>query len=191
MIRPAHWLLPEENSDAIAALAASARLTRPTAAVLWTRGYREPESARRFLSPSIEDLPDPAALTGMDRAVARLRAALDRREKILLYGDYDVDGTTSIVILTKALEMAGAAGVGFHVPHRLRDGYGMRTEVIETAFSEGVGLIVSVDTGIRAGEVVRRARELGLDVIVTDHHLPEREIPPAVAVLNPNQPGCT
>jgi single-stranded-DNA-specific exonuclease len=125
----------------------------------------------------------------MDIAVERLRRAIHAREKILIYGDYDVDGTTSVVLLTKAIEMAGGSAE-YHVPHRLKDGYGMRSEVVETAASGGVRLIVSVDTGIRAAEVVRRALELSIDVIVTDHHLPEADLPPALAVLNPNRPDC-
>jgi single-stranded-DNA-specific exonuclease len=126
----------------------------------------------------------------MREAVARIRGAIEAGEKILIYGDYDVDGATSVVILKKAIEMAGGEA-GFHVPHRLRDGYGMRAEVIETAAERGVSLIVSVDTGIRASEVVRGARERGIDVIVTDHHLPEAGLPPALAVLNPNRADCT
>jgi single-stranded-DNA-specific exonuclease len=125
----------------------------------------------------------------MPRAVARLREAIRNGQKILIYGDYDVDGTTSVVILTKAIELAGGAA-SHHVPHRLKDGYGMRPEVVETAAAEGVKLIVSVDTGIRGAEAVRRANELGVDAIVTDHHLPETELPPALAVLNPNRPDC-
>jgi single-stranded-DNA-specific exonuclease len=184
------WLLPEQDAGGIASLARAAGVARPAAAVAWNRGYRDLESLRRFLRPTLDDLHDPRRLAGMDRAVERLARAAATGEKILLYGDYDVDGTSAIVILLKALELAGARGFGFHVPHRLRDGYGMRSEVIERAAAEGVGLIVSVDTGIRAADVVRRARELGIDVVVTDHHLPDAELPPAVAVLNPNAPGC-
>jgi len=125
----------------------------------------------------------------MRPAVDRLLRAIEKREKILIYGDYDVDGTSSVVLLTKAIELAGGVA-SYHVPHRLKDGYGMRSEVVETAATEGVALIVSVDTGIRAAEVVVRANELGIDVIVTDHHLPETELPPALAVLNPNRPDC-
>ena len=132
----------------------------------------------RFLSPNLEDMHDPMLLRDMDRAVSRLVQAVGRKEKILLYGDYDVDGTTSIVILKKALDLAGAAS-DFFVPHRMRDGYGMRPEVIDRAASEGVGLVISVDTGIRANAVVEHAKLSGIDVIVTDHHLPEAELPPA------------
>ena len=153
------------------------------------RGLGEPTAARHFLEPSLDDLHDPAAMRDMPRAVERLREAIREGQKILIYGDYDVDGTTSVVILTKAIELAGGAA-SHHVPHRLKDGYGMRPEVVETAAAEGVKLIVSVDTGIRAAEVVRRANELGVDVIVTDHHLPETELPPALAVLNPHRADC-
>ncbi len=188
MILPARWFLPEEAAGA-PELAAAAGLSPPAARVLWHRGYRDPNAVRGFLGPRIEDLHDPMLLLGMGAAVERLRRAVAGGEKILLYGDYDVDGTTSVVLLKKVLEMSGA-GVSFHVPDRLKEGYGMRTEVVERAAAAGVGLILSVDTGIRASEVVRRAGELAIDVIVTDHHLPEAQLPPALAVLNPNQPGC-
>jgi len=125
----------------------------------------------------------------MEQALTRLQRAINEREPILLYGDYDVDGTSSIVVLKKAIEILGGHA-DFFIPHRLKDGYGMRTDVIERAAGAGVRLIVSVDTGIRANDVVRHAKERGIDVIVTDHHLPDTELPPAVAVLNPNRPDC-
>ncbi len=159
------------------------------ARVLCRRGWSEPEAARRFLESSLDDLHDPLLLAGMRAALERLRRAIAEREKILIYGDYDVDGITSVVILKKAIEIAGG-DAGFVIPHRLRDGYGMRPEAVEEAAAAGVKLIVSVDTGIRAAEVVRLAAELGMDVIVTDHHLPEAELPPALAVINPNRPDC-
>lgn len=160
-----------------------------TARVLLNRGLEDLDSGRRFLFPTLEHLHDPRQLAGMTEALDRLRRAISAGEKILIYGDYDVDGTISVVILKKAIELAGGAA-SFHVPHRLRDGYGMRAEVIERAAGMGVRLIISVDTGIRALEVVKGARELGIDVIVTDHHLPEAELPPAHAVVNPNRPDC-
>jgi single-stranded-DNA-specific exonuclease len=185
----ARWLVKDTDPQAVDALAASLSIRRPAAAVLWGRGMRDAVSARVFLDPSLEDLHDPAALAGMDLALDRLRRAIRGGEKILIYGDYDVDGTTSVVILKRAIELAGGTPE-FHVPNRLKDGYGMRAEVVEEAAAKGVSLIISVDTGIRAAAVVRRAAELGIDVIITDHHLPEAELPPALAVLNPNRPDC-
>lgn len=128
-------------------------------------------------------------MRGMTAAVERIRAAVAAREKILLYGDYDVDGISSIVILAKMIELLGHQA-GYLVPDRLKDGYGMQPEAIERAAAEGVSLIISVDTGIRALEPVKAARAAGIDVIITDHHLPEAELPPATAILNPNQPEC-
>jgi single-stranded-DNA-specific exonuclease len=181
--------MPVPDTAAAEALAAALQLTGPAARVLCARGYGEAEAARRFLWPAPGDLHDPFLMRDMARAVERLRRAIAAGERILIYGDYDVDGAAAVAILTKAIEMAGGHST-YHVPHRLRDGYGMRPEVIEEAAAAGVGLIVSVDTGIRAGEVVRRATELGMDVIVTDHHLPEAELPPAWAVLNPCRTDC-
>jgi single-stranded-DNA-specific exonuclease len=129
-------------------------------------------------------------MLGMDKAAERLRRAIANREQILIYGDYDVDGTTAIVILKTAIELCGGCA-DFHVPHRIREGYGMKDDVIERAASAGVSLIISVDTGIRAFAAAETARRLGVDLIVTDHHLPdEHGVPPALAVLNPNQAGC-
>ena len=170
-------------------LAGALRIRELAARVLLARGISRPEQALRFLRPSLEHLHDPFLLAGMTEALARLKKAIANREKILIYGDYDVDGTMSVVMLKKAIELAGGHA-DFHVPHRLKDGYGMRTEVIEEASRNGVHLIISVDTGIRAQQVVGAARERGIDVIVTDHHLPEAELPPALAVLNPNRPEC-
>jgi single-stranded-DNA-specific exonuclease len=127
----------------------------------------------------------------MGRAVARMQQAIAARESILIYGDYDVDGTTATVLLKTAIEMLGGTA-RFHIPHRLREGYGMQREILENAARDGVRLVISVDTGIRAFAAADAAAELGLDLIVTDHHLPETAlgVPRALAVLNPNQPGC-
>jgi len=178
-----------ECDPAAAALGAALGIGAPAARVLWARGFRDVERARRFCEPALLDLHDPFLLAGMRDAVTRVRRAIEQKEKILLYGDYDVDGTSAVVILKKTIDLLGG-DAGFHVPHRLRDGYGMKSEVVEEAAAAGVRLIVSVDTGIRANDVVRHAAQFGIDVIVTDHHLPEAELPPAVAVLNPNRPDC-
>jgi single-stranded-DNA-specific exonuclease len=183
------WLLPAHHPRLAESLSAALRIGPLAAKTLVNRGLANPDAARRFLAPSLEDLHDPMTMRDMPQAVERLLRAIRSREKILIYGDYDVDGTSSVVLLAKAIELAGGAA-DYHVPHRLKDGYGMRAEVVEAAAEQGVKLIVSVDTGIRAAEVVRRANHLGIDVIVTDHHLPETELPPAVAVLNPNRPDC-
>jgi single-stranded-DNA-specific exonuclease len=183
------WILPENQAERVAALAATLGIGTPAAKVLVQRGFSDPEAAGRFLHPSFDELHDPLLMRDMAAALERLERAIRGGEKILIYGDYDVDGTSSVVVLTKAIELAGGAA-DYHIPHRLKDGYGMRPEVVEAAAEKGVTLIVSVDTGIRAAEVVKRANELGIDVIVTDHHLPEVELPPAVAVLNPNRRDC-
>jgi single-stranded-DNA-specific exonuclease len=182
-------VLPAAEADAVAALCAALGIGPPAAKVLVHRGFRDPAAAHRFLHPAFEELHDPLSMRDMAVAVERIARAIAGGERILIYGDYDVDGTTSVVLLTKAFELAGGTPA-YHVPHRLKDGYGMRSEVVEAAAEQGVKLIVSVDTGIRAAEVVRRAGELGIDVIVTDHHLPEADLPPALAVLNPNRPDC-
>ncbi len=189
MARQARWLLPNLDRGEVEALGRVLGVGIPAATVLCGRGFRDAASARRFLCPSLDDLHDPLAMRGMDCALERLTRAIHNREKILIYGDYDVDGATSVVILKRSIELAGGVA-DFHVPDRLKDGYGMRPEVVETASARGVSLIISVDTGIRAAEVVRRASELSIDVIITDHHLPEAALPPALAVLNPNRPDC-
>jgi single-stranded-DNA-specific exonuclease len=158
--------------------------------LLVRRGIEEPEAARRFLMPELSHLHDPLQMSGMKLALDRLEAAVERKETVLIYGDYDVDGTTAIVILKTAIELCGGVA-DFHVPHRIREGYGMRDEVIERAAAEGVRLIISVDTGIRAFAAADTARRTGIDLIVTDHHLPGQDgVPQAMAVVNPNQAGC-
>jgi single-stranded-DNA-specific exonuclease len=166
------------------------QLAATVSRLLVMRGIDEPEAALRFLTPSLDHLHSPYLLTGMKAALDRLEAAIERKEGILIYGDYDVDGTTAIVILKTAIELCGGAP-DFHVPHRIREGYDLRGDVIERAAAAGTRLIISVDTGIRAFAAAETAKRLGVDLIVTDHHLPGPDgMPPALAVLNPNQPGC-
>jgi single-stranded-DNA-specific exonuclease len=186
------WILPKadpESAGASARLARELGLPPLVASLLVTRGLKEPETVERFLCPRVDQLHDPFLMADMGAAVARLRQALDRREKILIYGDYDVDGTMAVVVLLTALKALGAT-VEVHIPHRLTDGYGMRANVIERAASEGAKLVVSVDTGVREYEAIGRAHELGLDCIVTDHHLVGDHLPPACAILNPHRPDC-
>jgi single-stranded-DNA-specific exonuclease len=166
------------------------KLASTLAQLLVQRGIADEETAERFLAPSLSHLHSPYAMNGMKAAVERLEAAIERKEGILIYGDYDVDGTTAIVILKTAIELCGGAA-DFHVPHRIREGYGMKDDVIERAAAAGVRLIISVDTGIRAFAAAETSARLGVDLIVTDHHLAAEDgVPEALAVLNPNQPGC-
>jgi len=183
------WIVAAAEPSSVAALTAALGISMPAARVLCARGLGDAAEARRFLAPATADLHDPFLLADMKTAALRLAGAIERKEPILLYGDYDVDGTSALVVLKKVLDLAGGAANCF-VPHRIRDGYGMKSEAVEDAAALGVKLIVSVDTGIRAGQVVKHAAGLGIDVIVTDHHLPEAELPPALAVLNPNRRDC-
>jgi single-stranded-DNA-specific exonuclease len=177
--------------EAQAATLAAALDVHPTIArLLCLRGFSDPELAFRFLNPSLEHLHDPFRLADMDRAVPRLERALAQREKIAIHGDYDVDGITSTVILRRALEMLGGDVIHF-LPERMRDGYGLQPAAIERLHAQGVRLIVSVDCGIRAAEAAERARDLGVDLIITDHHEPEGTLPAALAVINPKRTDCT
>jgi single-stranded-DNA-specific exonuclease len=188
---PAHVesLAAELHANA-SSLKIAPQAASPLARLLVMRGMTNVEAARHFLSPSLDDLHSPDLLKGMNVALDRIEAAIERKETILIYGDYDVDGTTAIVILKTAIELCGGT-TDFHVPHRIRDGYDMRGDVIERAAESGIRLIISVDMGIRAFAPAETARRLGVDLIVTDHHLPGPDgVPPALAVINPNQQGC-
>jgi single-stranded-DNA-specific exonuclease len=160
------------------------------APLLVRRGITDLESAQKFLSPSLDHLHAPELMLGLRAAADRIDAAIERKEPILIYGDYDVDGTMAVIILKTAIELCGGAA-DFHVPHRIREGYDMRDDVIERAAAEGIRLIISVDMGIRAFAPAETAQRLGVDLIVTDHHLPGPDgVPKALAVVNPNQKGC-
>src|SRR5881398_3015555 len=171
-------------------LASALGIAPVVARLLCQRGLGDPEVARKFLNPSLDHLHDPLALADMRVAVDRIMAAIARKERIAVHGDYDVDGITSTVILRRALELLGADVVHF-IPERLKDGYGLQAAAVERLHAEGVALIVSVDCGIRGAEAARRARELGVDLIITDHHEPDVELPPALAVINPKRRDCS
>jgi single-stranded-DNA-specific exonuclease len=172
------------------ALAAALKISPVVAKLLCQRGLSDPELADRFLNPSLDHLHDPMLLADMGVAVERILAAIARKEKIAIHGDYDVDGVTSTVILRRALELLGGNVIHF-IPERLKDGYGLQPVAIERLHADGVALVISVDCGIRGAEAGRRARELGVDLIITDHHEPDTELPPALAVINPKRHDCT
>jgi single-stranded-DNA-specific exonuclease len=165
------------------------QISPAVARLLVIRGIDEPEAAQRFLYPSLDHLHDPFRLAGMSAAVDRILAAIDRKEKIAIHGDYDVDGITSTVILRRALELFGASVIHF-IPERLRDGYGLQPETFDRLHADRVALVISVDCGIRGIDAARRAAELGIDLIITDHHEPDDTLPAAVAVINPKRHDC-
>jgi single-stranded-DNA-specific exonuclease len=185
------WIVREQDTQRVASFARVLGVSPTVAALLISRGCEDESSARGFLQPSYDQLHDPYLMLGMSEAVPRLLRAIDTGERILVYGDYDVDGTTGTALLLRALNLLGAR-TGFHVPHRFTEGYGIQQAALEKAVVEGYKLAISVDCGIRAHEPLYWARDNGLDVIITDHHLPDEEegAPPAYAVLNPNQKGC-
>jgi single-stranded-DNA-specific exonuclease len=170
-------------------LARELKLEPVVARVLACRGLADPAAAERFLASRLADLPDPFSMKGMDRAVARLQRALDAGERVALYGDYDVDGVTSTALLAGFLRAAGGDVVTY-VPHRLVEGYGLNAAAVRRLASDGARLLVSLDCGITSVAEVRAAAELGVDAIVVDHHTVPVELPAAVAILNPHQPGC-
>ncbi|MGH9634523.1 MAG: single-stranded-DNA-specific exonuclease RecJ [Candidatus Angelobacter sp.] len=184
------WSFSNPDAAQIDALCAEAKVSPIVARLLTLRGIT-PANAANFLSPSLDHLHSPYLMRGMTAAVERLSAAIANKEGILIYGDYDVDGTTAVVILKTAIELCGGAA-DFHVPHRIKEGYGIKDDVIERAAAGGIRVVISVDTGIRAFQAAETARRVGIDLIVTDHHLPEAHegVPNAWAVLNPNQQGC-
>lgn len=185
------WIVREHDAERAASLARVLGVSPILAALLIARGYDDERVARVFLSPTYDQLHEPYAMLGMKEAVARLKNAIDNGERVLIYGDYDVDGTTGTAVLLRALKLLGARA-GFHIPHRFTEGYGIQQAALEKAVADGYTLVVSIDCGIRAHEPLYWARDNRLDVIITDHHLPDEKegAPPAFAVLNPNQAGC-
>ena len=185
------WNVRRPDADAAASLARVLGVSPILATLLINRGYADERAARTFLTPGYDQLHEPYLMLGMREAVARLKHAIENHEPVLIYGDYDVDGTTGTAILLRALKLLGAQ-TGFHIPHRFTEGYGIQQPALERALADGYKLVVSVDCGIRAHEPLYWARDHNLDVIITDHHLPDEDegAPPAFAVLNPNQADC-
>ena len=187
---PPIWNTRPHDEAAASTLANELKLSAITARLLAIRGLTDPDEASRFMNPTLEQLYDPYKLAGLECAADRLLLAITNRERIAVHGDYDVDGITSTVILRRALELLGG-DVGHFIPERLTDGYGLQPGTIDRLHAEGVKLIVSVDCGIRAPEAARRARQLGVDLIITDHHEPDDELPDACAVVNPKRHDCS
>ena len=189
MTASVRWDMNACDDVAATTLAEQIGIDLPVARLLCQRGLSDPEVASKFLNPSLDHLHDPMRLADMGIAVDRIMGAIARKERIAIHGDYDVDGVTSTVILRRALELLGADVVHF-IPERLKDGYGLQPAAVDRLHSDGVALIISVDCGIRGADAARRANELGVDLIITDHHEPDAELPPAFAVINPKRADC-
>ncbi|MDP3152341.1 MAG: single-stranded-DNA-specific exonuclease RecJ [Archangium sp.] len=170
-------------------VAAELSLHPVVAKVLVARGYKTPADATRFLSDALTELPDPFLMKGLPQAVDRLVRAILEKESVTLYGDYDVDGVSSTALLTTFLRQVGLE-VRTYIPHRLEEGYGLNRAAIERLAAEGTKLLVTLDCGITSHAEIERANALGVNVVVVDHHAVPEVMPPAVAVLNPLQPGC-
>jgi single-stranded-DNA-specific exonuclease len=185
------WTIQKHDREEVLKLSEALKVSPLIAALLITRGFETEQKAHKFLNPSYDDLHEPNLLKGMKEAVARILKAIEAEEKILIWGDYDVDGTTGTVVLRKALEILGAK-TGYHVPHRFTDGYGLNIEKLSEAKEKGYTVAISVDTGSRAFEAADWTRQNGIDLIITDHHLSDEKLgnPNAFAVVNPNQTGC-
>ena len=189
--RPAaRWTNPKIIDAALAQrLTTELKLPPLVATLLVARGYADVEDARTYLRPRMDQLHPPAAMNGMDKAVARLSAAIRGGETILVHGDYDVDGMCSTTILTRTLRHLGANALPF-APHRINDGYDLGDAGVRAAVAAGATVVVTCDCGTTAHDPVARLRSQGIDVIITDHHLPSRPPPECVAVLNPRVDGC-
>jgi single-stranded-DNA-specific exonuclease len=177
------WIMAEPRPEA-EVIAAELGIPAPIARILANRRILTPEEARAFLFGSLDGLHDPYLMKGMAEAVARIEGAIAGREKILIFGDYDVDGVLSVVMLFKALTSLGAE-VEYFIPERLKDGYGIKEHHVEIPLRRGTRLVISVDCGIKAVAFTAQAKEKGVDVIITDHHRPGESLPEAVAILNP------
>jgi single-stranded-DNA-specific exonuclease len=191
--RPKHrWVLPEPpNPEAVARLQQELHLPEPLCRLLAARGLAEIDGAKIYLRPRLDQLHDPCLMLDLERAVDRLSAAIDKGERILIHGDYDVDGMCSTTLMTRTLRLLGASVVPF-IPRRIEDGYDLGAAGVDAALRAGVGVVVTCDCGTSAHEPVRALQEAGIDVIISDHHLPSGgALPAAFAVLNPKRPGCT
>lgn len=192
------WQVAEpKDANAVADLRAQLGIREDIAQLLENRGITDFESARRFFRPSLDELHDPFLMKGMDKAVTRLEQAFGNGEKILIYGDYDVDGTTSVALVYSFLkdyarlnDEVGQGQLDYYIPDRYKEGYGLSIQGIDFAKENDFSLIITLDCGVKAVEKVAHANKLGIDIIICDHHLPGSELPKAIALLDPKQDGC-
>ena len=183
------WTILQADAEKVTSLQQSLRIHNAICKILVQRNIETFDQAKNFYRPQLSELHDPWLMKDMHEAVNRIIAAMERHEKILVYGDYDVDGTTAVACMYQFLSKLHG-NVDFYIPHRYREGYGVSKAGIDFAKENGFTLIISLDCGIKSIELIRYAKELGIDFIVCDHHLPDTELPPAVAILNPKRKDC-
>ena len=185
------WVLREADESVVSLLSEQLKIPPLVARILVHRGLKDPEGARRYLSSSLRsDLPSPFLMAGMEQAAGRLARALERKELICVWGDYDVDGTTGTAALVSFLREAGGEVI-YYIPHRIDEGYGLNPEGLKRLSSQGVRLVVSVDCGISNYQEVELAHNMGIDVVIVDHHELPPNLPPAFAITNPHRPDCS
>ena len=183
------WNILATDNSKVTDLVQSLKIHPPICRILAQRGIDDFEKAKSFFRPQLTDLHDPWLMKDMDKAIERILQATNKKEKILVFGDYDVDGTTSVACMFTFLKKVHPH-LDFYIPHRYREGYGISKAGIDFAKENGFTLIISLDCGIKSVDLIGYAKELGIDFIVCDHHLPDDELPPAIAILNPKQKDC-
>ena len=184
------WTLKPVNEEIVNNLGSQLKINPAVCRVLALRGVKDYESARLFFRPELAHLHDPFLMKGMKKAVERISEGIEWHERIMVYGDYDVDGTTSVALLYSFLKNKYKGELSYYIPHRYREGYGISKQGIDFAHGNGYTLLITLDCGIKSVEMITYAQSLGIDVIVCDHHLPDANIPPAFAILNPKQIDC-
>ena len=185
------WNILDAENDKVEALRSSLNINRTICKILVQRGIDTYDKARSYFRPQLTDLHDPMLMKDMDKAVERITVAFEKKEKVLVFGDYDVDGTTAVACMFRLLnKIYEPSLLDFYIPHRYREGYGVSKMGIDFAAEHGFSLIISLDCGIKSVELIAYAKTLGIDFIICDHHLPDDELPKAVAILNPKQSDC-
>lgn len=185
------WTIKPANEEVVSRLYNELQVQPAICRLLAVRGITDFESARLFFRPDLSHLHDPFIMKGMKKAINRIAEAIDWHERILVYGDYDVDGTTAVSLVFSFLKELYKGEISYYIPHRYREGYGISKQGIDYAHSNGYTLMITLDCGIKSSEMIAYAQSLGIDVIVCDHHLPDNHLPPAFAILNPKQKDCS
>jgi len=184
------WTVKRVDEGTVSRLSEALNIQPAICRILALRGVTDYESARLFFRPELSHLHDPFLMKGMKKAVDRIHEAIEWHERIMVYGDYDVDGTTSVALFYSFLKKNYAGELAYYIPHRYREGYGISKQGIDYAHGNGYTLMITLDCGIKSVAMITYAQSLGIDVIVCDHHLPDANIPPAFAILNPKQKDC-